>query len=221
MVLTDKISVDIISDVMCPWCLVGYKRFEQALKQLGVEDKFKITWHPFELNPNIAIEGEELLEHLSNKYSMSTEQAKEALNKMKDAFDDAGSSYVYEEGKRILKTVDAHILLDYAQDSGKQTELKLALFEAYFTENRDISKREVLEDIVKSVGLDSTKAMARLDESNSIEDIKEKENYWLQRGIKSVPTIVFNQSSMMNGAYPVESYKGMIKKLLETKNTKL
>ena len=61
MILSDKINVDIISDVMCPWCLVGYKRFEQAMKELGVEDKFQITWHPFELNPDIANEGEEAL----------------------------------------------------------------------------------------------------------------------------------------------------------------
>ena len=217
MILTDKINVDIISDVMCPWCVVGYKRFEQALKELGVEDKFQITWHPFELNPDIADEGEELLSHLSRKYGMSLEQAKDTQNKFKDSFAEVGFPFEYQEGRRMLKTLDAHVLLDFAKKSGKQTELKLALFKAYFAESKDVSKREVLEEVVKSVGLDSKKAMEKLDEPDSRGNIKDKEMYWLQRGINSVPTMVFNQTSMISGAYPVESYKQIISDLLDNK----
>ena len=217
MILTDKINVDIISDVMCPWCVVGYKRFEKALKELGVEDKFQITWHPFELNPDISDEGEELLEHLSRKYGMSLEQAKDTQDKFKDSFAEVGFPFEYQEGRRMLKTLDAHVLLDFAKKSGKQTELKLALFKAYFAESKDVSKREVLEEVVKSVGLDSKKAMEKLDEADSRGNIKDKEMYWLQRGINSVPTMVFNQTSMISGAYPVESYKQIISDLLDNK----
>lgn len=218
MILTDKINIDIISDVMCPWCLVGYKRFEKAVKELGVEDKLQITWHPFELNPDIAQEGEEINEHLSRKYGMSLDQAKNTQKKFEEAFDEVGFSFKYVEGRRMLKTLDAHVLLDFAKNSGKQTELKLALFKAYFTENKDVSKRNILEEVVKSVGLDSTKAMAKLDDPESQGNIKDKEMFWLQRGITSVPTIVFNQKSKVNGAYPVENYKQILTELLENKN---
>ena len=219
MILSDKINVDIISDVMCPWCLVGYKRFEQALKELGVEDKFQITWHPFELNPDIADEGEEVLEHLSKKYGMSIEQAKETQDKFKESFAEVGFPFEYQEGRRMLKTIDAHVLLDFAKNSGKQTELKLALFKAYFAQSKDVSKREVLEEVVKSVGLDSTKAMEKLDNLDSRGNIKDKEMFWLQRGINSVPTMIFNQSSKISGAYPVDSYKQIINDLLGNKNS--
>jgi len=215
MILTDKISVDIISDVMCPWCVVGYKCFEQALKELGVEDKFQITWHPFELNPDISDEGEELLAHLSKKYGMTIQQAKDTQDKFKEAFDEVGFPFSSNDTRRMVKTIDAHILLDFAKNSGKQTELKLALFEAHFAQNKDVSKKDVLEEIVKSVGLDTTKAMAKLDDPESRGNIKDKEMFWLQRGINTVPTIVFNQNSMINGAYPVESYKQIITDLLK------
>lgn len=218
MILTDKISVDIISDVMCPWCLVGYKRFEKALKELGVEDKFQITWHPFELNPDISDDGEELLAHLSKKYGMSLDDAKATQDKFKESFDEVGFPFTSNDNRRMVKTIDAHILLDFAKNSGKQTELKLALFKAHFNDSKDVSKKEVLEEIVKSVGLDVQKAMAKLDDSESRGNIKDKEMFWLQRGINTVPSMVFNQQSMINGAYPVENYKQIINDLLNSKN---
>ena len=217
MELTDKINVDIISDVMCPWCVVGYKRFEKAVQELGVEDKIQVTFHPFELNPNIAPEGEEMLEHLSRKYGMTIQQARDLQTKFKTAFDEVNFPFEYQEGKRMLNTLDAHVLLDYAKDTGKQIDLKLALFKAYFAEQKDISKKDVLKEIVKSVGLNTTEAMARLNDSKNHEIIKEKETYWMQRGINSVPTMVFNQKSMINGAYPVENYKQILTEVLESK----
>jgi len=214
MKLTNKIQIDIISDVVCPWCVVGYKRLEQAMKELGVEDKFEIEWNPFELNPNMPAEGEDIIEHMGRKYNMSVEQAKATQEGSKKTFEEVGFPFDFYEGKRIVNTKDAHILLDYAKEQGKQTELKLALFKANFGERKNVSDREELKLIVKSVGLDEEIAMARLDDSNAIKSVEEKEDYWKRRGVSSVPTIVFNGENAMNGAYPVETYKQVLNELL-------
>jgi predicted DsbA family dithiol-disulfide isomerase len=215
MTLTNKIKIDIISDVVCPWCIVGYKRLEQAMRELGVEDKFEIQWNPFELNPSMPTEGEDIIEHMGRKYSMSVQQAKDALEGSKKTFDEIGFPFDFYEGKRIVNTRDAHILLDYAKEQGKQTELKLALFKANFGERKDVSDRHELKQIVKSLGLDVDAAMARLDDPNAVKNVEEKEDYWHKKGVSSVPTMVFNGERAMNGAYPVETYKQVLTELLE------
>lgn len=213
--MTDKIKIDIISDVVCPWCIIGYKRLEQAMRELGVKDKFEIQWNPFELNPNIAPEGEDIIEHMSRKYGMSEEQAIKAQNDMKKNFNEIGFPLDFFKGKRIVGTKDAHILLDYAKEKGKQTELKLALFKAYFGDKKDVSDRKILEEVVKSVDLDANEAMSKLDDANAIEQIQDKEAYWKSQGINSVPTMVFNNATKMNGAYPIETYKQILTELLK------
>jgi len=217
MTLTNKIQIDIISDVVCPWCVVGYKRLTQAMKELGVEDRFEIQWHPFELNPNMPAEGEDIIEHMGRKYSMSIQQAKAAQEGSKKTFEEVGFPFDFYEGKRIVNTRDAHILLDYAKEEGKQTELKLALFKANFGERKNVSDREELKLIVKSIGLDEDIAIARLDNPNFIKILQEKEDYWKSKGVSSVPTMVFNGENAMNGAYPVETYKQVLTELLENK----
>lgn len=212
--MTDKIKIDIVSDVVCPWCIIGYKRLEQAMKELGVEDKFEIQWHPFELNPNMPPEGEDIIEHMGRKYGMSAEKAKAAMEGSKKNFDEIGFPFDFYEGKRIVNTADAHVLLGFAKEQGKQTELKLALFKANFSERKDVSNRKVLGEIIKSIGLDVDTAMARLEDTNAREHVQEKKAYWHSQGVSSVPTMVFNHKTKMNGAYPVETYKKVLTELL-------
>jgi len=213
--MTNKIKIEIISDIMCPWCIIGYKRLEKAMKELGAEDKFEIQWNPFELNPNMPIEGEDLLEHMARKYDMSAEQAKHSQVASKKNFDEIRFPFDFYEGKRIVNTRDAHILLDYAKEQGKQTELEMALFKAYFGERKNVSDRQVLEQILKSVGLNTDEAMPRLDDSDFRERIQDKETYWQTQGVSAVPTMVFNDKTVMNGAYPVGTYKQVLTELLE------
>lgn len=215
--MTNKIKIDIISDVVCPWCIVGYKRLEKAMDELGVKDKFEIEWNPFELNPNIAPEGEDIIEHMSRKYGMSEEKSTQYQIDTKKTFDEIGFPFEFYKGKRIVSTKDAHILLHYAKEQGKQTELKLALFKANFGEKKDVSNKKVLEEIVKSIGLDTKEALSKLNDKDAIKNIEDKEAYWKNKGINAVPTMVFNNATSMNGAYPVETYKQVLTELLETK----
>ncbi|MDH5464564.1 MAG: DsbA family oxidoreductase [Thiovulaceae bacterium] len=212
--MTDKLKIEIISDVVCPWCIIGYKRLEQAMKELGVEDKFEILWHPFELNPNMPSEGEDFIEHIQRKYGMSAEQVRNSVETSKKNFDEVNFPLDYYEGKRMVNTRDAHVLLDFAKELGKQHELEIALFKANFGERKDVSDHNTLAQIVKSVGLDPLAVMARLDDLNARKNVQDKEDYWRGQGVSAVPTMIFNQAQVMNGAYPVENYKQVLRELL-------
>lgn len=212
--MNEKIKIDIVSDVVCPWCIIGYKRLEKAISELGVEDKIEIIWQPFELNPNISLQGENIIEHMSIKYSMPKEQVQSYQEERKQNGAELGFDYNYYDEMKIVNTRDAHILIDYAKEFGKQNELQMRLFHAHFSERKIISSRDVLAKEVEAIGLDATEAMKILDGPKR-DNIIKKEEYWRGKGVSSVPTMIFNNTSMMNGAYPVETYKQVIQELLE------
>ena len=133
MTLTNKIKIDIISDVVCPWCLIGYKRLEHAMKELDVEDKFELVWNPFELNPTMSLEGEDAVSYLAHKYTMSVDQVKSSQASITQNGAELGFTFNYFDGMKTVNTRNAHILLDFAKEFGKQTELKTRLFSADFT----------------------------------------------------------------------------------------
>ena len=126
--MNSKIKLDIISDVVCPWCVVGYKHLEAAIKELNLQDKVEIEWQPFELNPDMPVEGEDVREHVARKYGSSREDSDRARANIKKLGAEYGFDFNYFEGIKIVNTFDAHILLDYAYQIGKQTELKSRLF---------------------------------------------------------------------------------------------
>ena len=212
--MKNKIKIDIVSDVVCPWCIIGYKRLEQAIKELNVEDKIEIEWQPFELNPDISIEGENIIEHMNYKYGMKAEQVNAYQEERKKDGANLGFKYDYYDDMKIVNTRDAHILIDYAKEFGKQNELQMRLFSAHFGERKIISNRDVLSKEVEAVGLNVEDAMSKLDGIKRDEIIK-KEEYWRSKGINSVPSMIFNNTSIINGAYGVDEYKKIILKLLE------
>ena len=212
--MKNKIKIDIVSDVVCPWCIIGYKRLVQAIKELNLEDKIEIEWQPFELNPDISIEGENIIEHMNYKYGMKEEQVNAYQEERKKDGVNLGFKYDYYDDMKIVNTRDAHILIDYAKDFGKQNELQVRLFSAHFGERKIISNRDILAKEVEAVGLNVDDAMSKLD-GIARDKIIKKEEYWRSKGINSVPSIIFNNTSMINGAYGVDEYKKIILKLLE------
>jgi len=214
--MNNIIKIDIISDVVCPWCVIGYKRLQKAIAELELEDKVKIQWQPFELNPDMDKEGENIIEHMNYKYGMKAEQVKTYQEDRKKAGEELDFVFDAYDEMKIVNTRDCHILLEYAQKFGKQNELQMRLFAAHFSERKNISDRSILEDEIKAIGLDSIEAMAILDgdERNSI---YEKEDSWRKKGISAVPTMVFNDTMMMNGAYPIETYKNVLMDLINKK----
>ena len=216
--MTATIKLDFVSDVVCPWCIVGYKRLQQAIDELGVQDQLDLTWQPFELNPDMPPEGENITEHIGRKYGSSPEEAKGNADNITKLGAEMGFTFDFFDDMRIINTRDAHILLEYAKEHGKQTELKMRLFDAYFTEGKDISDREILAQEIQVIGLKRDEALLRLDNSEALEQVKTTESFWQGLGISSVPTVVFNRTSAVNGAQPVEVYKQVLTELLAAEN---
>ncbi|MGJ8658669.1 MAG: DsbA family oxidoreductase [Cellulophaga fucicola] len=214
--MSEKIKIDVVSDVVCPWCAIGYKRLEQAIKEMGIEDKIELEWQPFELNPNMPAEGQDLEEHITEKYGSTIEQQKESQERMTDFGAELNFKFDYFDGMRMANTFDAHVLLEYAKEQGKQTELKMQLMNAFFGEHKDVSNRDILKQELEAVGLNATEAFAILDNSDMRKNVKSAESYWQSLGVSSVPTVVFNRKSALTGAQPVEVYKQVLTELLES-----
>ncbi|WP_405247163.1 DsbA family protein [Cellulophaga sp. Asnod2-G02] len=215
--MTEKIKIDVVSDVVCPWCAIGYKRLEQAITEMGIQDKISLEWQPFELNPGMPAEGQDLKEHITEKYGSTLEQQKESQERMTDFGAELGFKFDYFEGMRMANTFDAHVLLEYAKEQGLQTELKMRLMNDFFGAHQDVSKREVLKIALEDVGLNTEEAFTALDNQELRKNVKSTERYWQELGVNSVPTIVFNRKSALTGAQPVAVYKQVLTELLEAK----
>lgn len=209
------IQVDIVSDVVCPWCIIGYKRLAQTIDEMGIADQVKTEWHPFEINPGMPPEGEERTAYSARKYGATPEESAGARIQMTELGAELGFPFDFFDGMRVVNTQDAHILLEYAKEMGLQTELKLRLFSAFFTEHKDVSDRAVLAREVEAVGLNVDDALAQLDNDAARGRVRAQEAFWHEQGVSGVPTIVFNQSSALTGAQPVEVYKQVLADLIE------
>lgn len=215
--MTDKIKIDIISDVVCPWCIIGYKRLEKAIAEMGIEDKVQLDWQPFELNPQMPSEGQDLIEHIAEKYGSTLEQQKASQKQMTDIGAELDFKFDFFEEMRMPNTFDAHILLEYAKENGKQTELNLRLVTAFFSEQKDISDSGILLEEIINIGLDLDEATARLNSDDARYQVQTAENYWKNAGVTSVPTVVFNCKSAVTGAQPVEIFKKVLTDLIKEK----
>tara|TARA_R110001592_G_scaffold68349_2_gene209503 strand:- start:819 stop:1463 length:645 start_codon:yes stop_codon:yes gene_type:complete len=212
--MKEKLKIDIVSDVVCPWCTIGYKRLEKAIIELGIQDQVAIEWQPFELNPNMPAEGQNVTEHLTEKYGSTLEQQKESKQNMTNVGKELDFTFDYFDEMRMVNTFEAHILLEYAKEFGKQTELKMCLTTAFFSERKDVSKRDILKQALQAVGLNSEEGLAKLDNEEARKEIRTKQNYWKNLGVTSVPTIVFNRKSAVTGAQPVATFKQVLSELI-------
>jgi|TARA_B110000908_G_C10178778_1_gene414573 predicted DsbA family dithiol-disulfide isomerase len=211
------IQIDIISDVMCPWCIVGFRQLEQAL---GASDASAfIRWHPFELNPAMPSEGQNLGEHITEKYGASPEQSAQNRFQLQSIGTDLGIDFQFSEDNRIVNTFSAHQLLEWAQTQLLQHPLKLALFEAHFSQGRDVSSAEVLADVAASVGLDRDAALQVLESGSHASDTSARQQFWTERGITGVPAVVFDGKYLLTGAVGAPTYAQMLQKVLAERET--
>ena len=216
--MKEKIKIDIVSDVVCPWCTIGYKRLEKAIVDLGIQDQVEIEWQPFELNPNMPAEGQNVQEHITEKYGATLDQQKESQKHMAKVGAELGFTFDYFDDMRMANTFDAHILLEYAKEFGKQTEFKMRLTKAFFSERKDVSKKDVFKEALLDVGLNAEEALARLDNEEARKEVRTKQNYWKNLGVNSVPTIVFNNKSAVTGAQPVDVFKQILSEAIKDNN---
>lgn len=211
------LRIDIVSDVVCPWCIIGYKQVEKALAMLEEPVAPEFWWHPFELNPNMVPEGEDTAEHIARKYGRTPEQSRISRQRLGDIGEGVGFAFNYGEGMRIYNTFKAHKLLTiFGSERGwrAQTALKLALFEAYFQQRRDVSNETVLLDIAEAQGMNRDAAAAWLADEALDQTVRGDQAYWLDQNITGVPAIIFDQKFMVPGAQSAETFADVISKVL-------
>lgn len=212
--MKEKLKIDIVSDVVCPWCTIGYKRLEQAIVELGFKDQVEIEWQPFELNPKMPFEGQDLTEHIAEKYGSTLEQQKESQERLTTAGAELDFTFNYFDKMRMVNTFDAHILLEYAKEFGKQTELQMRLTASFFSEKKDVSNRDILKQALLDVGLNAELGIAQLDNQKAKDEVKRAESYWQNMGVTSVPTFVFDKKSALTGAQPIAVFKQVLTELI-------
>lgn len=193
-------QIDIVSDIACPWCAIGYARLEQAMETLSSELAFNIEWHAFELNPDRSADGEPILEALSRKYGRSVDEMQQAQSEMMSIAAELGLNFTHMQSRFTRNTFDAHRLLKWAGEQGRQTELKKAFFEAYFGEAEDISDHQVLTRWTASAGLDEGEAKRILEGSDYAEAVLKDEAQYQKAGISAVPAFIINQKYLVSGA---------------------
>ncbi len=208
------LQIDIVSDVVCPWCAIGFANLNTALKEMDEPIETHVQWHPFQLNPNMAKEGQDINEHLVEKYGLSQEKLNDNKNHISTLGKAAGLEFKFDQRARIYNTLSCHVLLHWAKEQGKQTELKLAFFEAYFTEGLDISDQDVLLQIVQSIGLDKDMAQEVLSEGHYKNLVKEQESKYKSMGIQSVPAFIINNEYLLSGGQPVASFKQALQEIM-------
>ncbi|MEH6791488.1 DsbA family oxidoreductase [Parasphingorhabdus sp.] len=208
------ITVDIVSDVVCPWCIIGYKKLEKAMARFDGQARFELAWHAFELNPSMPPEGQSIDDHMAQKYGATPEQSRVNRERLRNAGKDLDFEFGYHEGMRMVNTFDAHRLLHWAGETGNQTALKLALFKAHFTDGRNVSDHQVLTDIAVSVGLDEKRARDLLAGDMYAAEVRAEEAEWQDRFITGVPAFIFNKKFMVPGAQETEVFANIIENKL-------
>lgn len=213
----DTLRIDIVSDVVCPWCVIGYKQVEKALTLLPEPVQAEFHWHPFELNPDMPSEGQDAAEHIARKYGRSPDEGKKVRTHIRETAEALGFPFGDAGARRLVNTFAAHKLLTRAEEVHgwqMQTALKLELFSAYFQWGRDVSDNGVLLDSAESVGLDRAEAQGWLIDETLSATVRGEERYWIGENISGVPAIIFDGKYMVPGAQSAETFAAVIGKVL-------
>lgn len=205
--MTTRLKIDFVSDVSCPWCIIGLRGLEQGLARASDAVTADIVFQPFELNPMMPREGQNIVEHIAQKYGSTPEQSASNRAMIRDRAADLGFTMAMSDTSRIYNTFDAHRLLHWAELEGGQGALKVALFEAYFTNGQDPSDHDVLVVAAEAAGLDGEAARDVLVSGRYAEEVREAERLWQSRGISAVPAVVINEKYLISGGQPPEAFE--------------
>ena len=210
------LRIDIVSDVVCPWCIIGYKKLQKALAQVEGAFEVQLYWQPFELNPHMPPEGQDLREHIAQKYGATEGQSKGLRARMTELGDSLGFKFDYFDGMRMYNTFQAHQLLHWAEEQGSQTKLKLALFEAFFSRRENVSDPELLVTVAARAGLDAEQAREALESARYAEIVRAEQARWLDKEVHAVPAFFFNNGFPVPGAQEAETFVRVLNRLRET-----
>jgi predicted DsbA family dithiol-disulfide isomerase len=212
--MTTTIKIDFVSDVSCPWCVIGLGNLDVALERLASQVEAELRFHPFELNPNMPPEGESRFDNVARKYGVDRAQAIANRVRQRGLAAKVGFDMNTTDESRFYNTFDAHRLLHWAEQEGKQEELKRALLAAYHSDMQDPSDHDVLVQAAASVGLDRETAREVLTSGRYAQEVRDAEAKWQRAGITGVPAIVVGDRYLLSGAQPPEAFEQAILKAL-------
>jgi len=207
------LSIAIVSDVVCPWCVIGIRSLEVALDRLGDAIAAEITLHPFELNPDMVRAGENVADHIAQKYGRAPGEGSAVRDEIKRRAGEVGFAMNTDADSRIWNTFDCHRLLHWAGEVGRQRELKQALFVAHFSEGRDMGDHAVLAKAARAAGLDPIEAAAILASDRYATDVRGEEAYWRREGVSAVPTFIIDGKYVISGGHPPEAFERALRKI--------
>lgn len=217
--MTQKLKIDFVSDIACPWCVIGLGGLEKALDTLHGEIEADIAFHPFELNPAMPAGGQDSMEHIAEKYGLSAEQVRANRERIQARAAEIGFAMNTSDASRIYNTFDAHRLLAWAGEKGRQITLKRQLFQVYFTDQTDPGDHDALVAAAEAVGLDGAEARAILGSDRYADQVRAEEALWRNRGINSVPAVIVDNRYLISGGQPAEEFarqlRGIAAKLRE------
>ena len=218
--MTTPLKIDFVSDISCPWCAIGLKSLDQALERVAGDIRVELHFQPFELNPQMGPAGQEITEHITEKYGMTSEQADANRENIRLRGEQLGFSFSKADQpgggrSRIYNTFDAHRLLHWAglEGAGKQRALKEALLRAYFTDGENPASHDVLARVAGEVGLDTARAQELLASNLFADEVREREQFYLTQGIHSVPAVIINDRHLISGGQPPEVFEQALRQI--------
>jgi predicted DsbA family dithiol-disulfide isomerase len=212
-----RVTIEIFSDVICPWCYIGKRRLEMALDLLGGENDVEVRWQPFQLNPSMPIEGIERHAYRSAKFG-SRERSLELDARVAAVGASVGISFAFDQIARTPNTFDAHRLIAYAQTQAKQHALVESLFRVYFTEGRDIGERQVLCDLAGDAGMERTEVEGFLASDRGAGEVRLEEDRGRRLGVNGVPFFLVEGRVALSGAHEPEIILETLKNAVRSGN---
>ena len=218
--MTTPLKIDFVSDISCPWCAIGLKSLDEALERVAGDIRVELHFQPFELNPQMGPAGQEITEHITEKYGITPEQADANRENIRLRGEQLGFSFSKADQpgggrSRIYNTFDAHRLLHWAglEGAGKQRALKEALLKAYFTDGENPASHDVLARVAGEVGLDTARAQELLASNLFADEVREREQFYLTQGIHSVPAVIINDHHLISGGQPPEVFEQALRQI--------
>lgn len=211
--MTKALRIDFVSDVVCPWCVIGLKALEAAMANAADVLTADIHFQPFELNPDMAPEGENVGEHIARKYGADPERSKGSRDMIRNSAAELGFAMATNSDSRIWNTFDCHRLLHWAAIEGRQAELKMALFTAHFTQQKSLADPDELVAAAVAAGLDGAAARQILASGAYVNEVRRDERFWREQGINAVPTIVIDGKYMITGGQPVAIFEKALRRI--------
>lgn len=211
--MTVALQIDFVSDVACPWCAIGLASLEEALRRSADRVTAELSLQPFELNPDMRPEGQNIQELLGSRYGSDPAQLEQMRQSVRARAAEVGISFNQDGNSRIYNTFDAHRLLHWAKGKGGQLALKRALFKANFTDGANVADHDVLVAAATTAGLDASEARNVLASGAFGAEVRAAERFWQSSGIQAVPGIVINQKWLISGGQPPEQFEAALRQI--------